>query len=172
MTASKWVDHWTSGTVCECATVWEEARLRWGHNDQSRWGHQCSKTTLTEESRFHISTVPPLGLNPGPSWREANGWTSGPVELCVNAVRLQALHKIVNCWAFLNYHSVSRPESPLQIRITPRISKKFEIISTVDLPIWTRRSCLEKKTGMKMLVTVFLSVQYLISLLSDKFGNW
>jgi hypothetical protein len=28
-----------------------------------------------------------------------------------------------------------------------------------------------KKTVMKMLVTVFLSVQYLISLLSDKFGN-
>ncbi len=130
MTGSKRVDHWTSGTVCECVTVREEARLRRSHNDQSRWGHQCSETTLTGESRFHISTVPPLGLNPGPSWQEANGWTSGPVELCVNAVRLQALHKIVNCWAFLNYHSISwRPGSPWQIRITPRISKKFEIIS-------------------------------------------
>ncbi len=24
-------------------------------NDQSRWGHQCSETTLTGESQFHIS---------------------------------------------------------------------------------------------------------------------
>ncbi len=24
---------------------------------------------------------------------EANGWTTGPVELCINAVRLQALHR-------------------------------------------------------------------------------
>ncbi len=69
-------------------TVWNEARLRWGHNDQSRQGHQCSKTMITGESQFHIST--PWGLNPGPSWQEAKGWTTGPVELCMNAVRLQA----------------------------------------------------------------------------------
>jgi hypothetical protein len=31
-------------------------RPRRGHNDQSRRGHQCSETTLTGESRFHIST--------------------------------------------------------------------------------------------------------------------
>ncbi len=43
--------------------VWDEAYLRRGHNDQSHWGHQCSETTLTEESRFHIST--PLGIEPG-----------------------------------------------------------------------------------------------------------
>jgi hypothetical protein len=40
----------------------------------------CSETTLTEESWFHI--VPPLGLNPGPSWWEANGWTTGTVCKC------------------------------------------------------------------------------------------
>ncbi len=35
--------------------------LGWGHNDdQSRRGHQCSETSLTGESRFHIST--PLGI--------------------------------------------------------------------------------------------------------------
>ncbi len=28
------------------------------------WGHQCSETTLTGESWFHIST-PPLGIEPG-----------------------------------------------------------------------------------------------------------
>jgi hypothetical protein len=28
-------------------TVRDEARLRRGHNDQSRRGHQCSETTLT-----------------------------------------------------------------------------------------------------------------------------
>jgi hypothetical protein len=31
-----------------------QARLRRGHNDQSRQGHQCRETTLTGESRFHI----------------------------------------------------------------------------------------------------------------------
>ncbi len=49
----------------------------------------CSETTLTGESRFHIST--PLGIEP--SWREANGWTTGPVGLCMNAVRFQALYR-------------------------------------------------------------------------------
>ncbi len=40
--------------------IWDEAHLRRGHDDQSRRGHQCSETTLTGESRFHIST--PLGI--------------------------------------------------------------------------------------------------------------
>jgi hypothetical protein len=41
--------------------VQDEARLRRGHrNDQSRLGHQCSETTLTGESWFHLST--PLGF--------------------------------------------------------------------------------------------------------------
>ncbi len=44
-------------------TVRDKAHLRRGHNDdQSRQGHQCSKTTLTGESRFHIS--PPKGFDP------------------------------------------------------------------------------------------------------------
>jgi hypothetical protein len=34
--------------------VRDEASLRRGHNDQSRWGHQCSETMLTGESQFHI----------------------------------------------------------------------------------------------------------------------
>jgi hypothetical protein len=51
---SQW---WHEGLVM----VRDEARLRRGHrNDQSRRGHQCSKTSLTGESRFHIST--PLGI--------------------------------------------------------------------------------------------------------------
>jgi hypothetical protein len=37
-------------------TVQDEARLRRGHNDQSRRGHQCTETMLTGESQFHIST--------------------------------------------------------------------------------------------------------------------
>jgi hypothetical protein len=44
-------------------TVWDEAHLRRGHNDQSHWSHQCSETTLTGESRFHI--IIPLGFEPG-----------------------------------------------------------------------------------------------------------
>ncbi len=41
-------------------TVRDEAHLRPGHNDQSRRGPRCSKTLLTGESRFHIST--PQGI--------------------------------------------------------------------------------------------------------------
>jgi hypothetical protein len=41
-------------------TVRVKAHLRRGHNDQSHQGHQCSETTLTGESRFHIGT--PLGI--------------------------------------------------------------------------------------------------------------
>jgi hypothetical protein len=69
--------------------VWDEARLRRGHNDQSRRGHECSETTLTGESQFHISI--PLGIEPGSLMTGTNRWTTGPVELCMNAVRLQAL---------------------------------------------------------------------------------
>ncbi len=44
--------------------VRNEVHLRRGHrNDQSRWGHQCSETTLMGESRFHIS--PPRIFEPG-----------------------------------------------------------------------------------------------------------
>jgi hypothetical protein len=63
--------------------VRDEARLRRGHNDQSRRGHQCSETTLTGESQFHIST--PLGIEPGSlmtgsKW--VDHWTSGTVCEC------------------------------------------------------------------------------------------
>jgi hypothetical protein len=44
-------------------TVRDEARLRRGHNDQSRRGHQCSETMLTGEFLFNKST--PLGIEPG-----------------------------------------------------------------------------------------------------------
>jgi hypothetical protein len=64
-------------------TVRDEALLRWGHNDQSRQGHQCSKTTLIGETQFHIST--PLGIEPrslmmGSKW--VDHWTSGTVYEC------------------------------------------------------------------------------------------
>ncbi len=35
---------------------------------------------------------PPV-LSPVPSWRKANGWPTGPVRLCMNAERVQALHR-------------------------------------------------------------------------------
>jgi hypothetical protein len=44
-------------------TVRDKARLRRGHKYQSRQSHQGSKTTLTGESQFHLST--PLGIEPG-----------------------------------------------------------------------------------------------------------
>jgi hypothetical protein len=71
-------------------------RLRQGHNDQSHQDHRCTDTMLTGESRFHIST--PLGIEPGSFTTGRNGWTTGQVELCMNAVRLQALHSI-GYWA-------------------------------------------------------------------------
>jgi hypothetical protein len=64
-------------------TVQDIARLRGGHNDQSRWGHQCSETTLTGESRFYIST--PLGIEPGSLMmgsKRVEHWTSGTVCEC------------------------------------------------------------------------------------------
>jgi hypothetical protein len=57
----------------------------------------CSETALAGESQFHIST--PWGLNPGPLMtgsKRVDHWT---VELCMNEVRLQALH---SCFILLN----------------------------------------------------------------------
>jgi hypothetical protein len=59
------------------------ARLRRGHNDQSRRGHQCRETTLTGESQFHISI--PLGIEPGSlmtGGKQVDHWTSGTVYEC------------------------------------------------------------------------------------------
>jgi hypothetical protein len=51
----------------------------------------CSKTTLTGESRFHISTPP--GIEPGSLMTGSKRGTTGLVELCMNVVRLQAIHR-------------------------------------------------------------------------------
>jgi hypothetical protein len=63
--------------------VLDKARLRQGHNDQSRRGHQCSETTLTGESRFHLSTplrIEPESLMMGSKW--VDHWTSETVREC------------------------------------------------------------------------------------------
>jgi hypothetical protein len=63
--------------------VRDKAYLRRGHNDQSHWGHQCSETTLTGESGFHISI--PLGIEPGSLMtgsKRVDHWTSGTVYEC------------------------------------------------------------------------------------------
>jgi hypothetical protein len=117
MTGSKAFTHWTSeegrpaarlklgqkSCVRSCGIItlsaqWPSDSLgrsppQRGHNDLSYWGHQCSETKLTGDPQFHISTT--LGIAPaGPSWREAKGWPTGLVWLCVNAVRLQVLHTL------------------------------------------------------------------------------
>ncbi len=64
-------------------TIRDETRLRRGYNDQSRRGHQCSETTLTGESRFHIST--PLEIEPGSLMtgsKRVDYWTRGTVYEC------------------------------------------------------------------------------------------
>jgi hypothetical protein len=60
--------------------VQDKARLRQGHNDQSRLGYQCSETMLIGEFRFHIST--PLGIEPGSLMmgsKQVDHWTIGTV---------------------------------------------------------------------------------------------
>ncbi len=49
---------------------------------------------LTGETQFHLST--PLGIEPGSLMTGSkcvDHWTSGPVQLCINVVSLQALHR-------------------------------------------------------------------------------
>ncbi len=63
--------------------VRDEACLRRGHIGQSCRGHQCSETTLTGESRFHVST--PLGIEPRSLMTgstQVDHWTSGTVYEC------------------------------------------------------------------------------------------
>jgi hypothetical protein len=75
--------YWHDGLVM----VRDKARLRRGDNDQSSQGHQCSETTLTGESRFHIST--PLGIEPGSLMtgsKQGDHWTSGTVYECSEIV--------------------------------------------------------------------------------------
>jgi hypothetical protein len=61
----------------------DEARFRKGHNDQSRWGHQCSEITLTGKSWFHISTPPRIELESlKRGSKRVDHWTSGTVYEC------------------------------------------------------------------------------------------
>ncbi len=79
---------WDQAALSHCqhdglVTVRDEACLRRGHNDQSRRGHQCSKTTLTGESRFYKST--PLWIEPGSLMtgsKRVDHLTSGTVYEC------------------------------------------------------------------------------------------
>ncbi len=74
----------------ERRAVWDQVGLSHSqHNglvrvlDASRWGHQCSKTKLTGESRFHMSTTletEPGSLMMGSKWVDC--WTSGTVCEC------------------------------------------------------------------------------------------
>ncbi len=64
-------------------TVQDTARLRQGYNDQSQWGHQCSETMLTGESRCYRSTrlgIEPGSLMTGSKW--LTHWTSKTVCEC------------------------------------------------------------------------------------------
>ncbi len=92
--------HWNKGMV-NCyilTTIFQfSPQLRRGHNDQSRQGHQCSKTTLIIESQFHISI--PLGIEPGSLMTTGNKrvdhWTSGTVYECSEIAGFpQRLHTI------------------------------------------------------------------------------
>ncbi len=109
MTGSKQVNHWTSGTVYKCSKIagslqpppssqlcwlWsqqEDLQQAWNQDRRAVWDQVglCSETMLTGESQFHISI--PMEIEPGFLMTGNNWWTTGPVELCMNAVRLQTL---------------------------------------------------------------------------------
>jgi hypothetical protein len=78
-----------------------EACLRWGHNDQSCRGHQCSETMLIWESRFRIST--PLGIELRSLMTgsiRVTHWTSETVYECreiVGSPQMLDIAKIIQC---------------------------------------------------------------------------
>jgi hypothetical protein len=87
---------WHDGLVM----VQDEARLRRDHNDQSCRGHQCGKTRLTGESRFHSRI--PLGIEPrslmtGSKWVDC--WTSGTVCECSEIAG--SLHHVCYCTLYM-----------------------------------------------------------------------
>jgi hypothetical protein len=62
-------------------TVQDEARLRKGHNDQSRQGHQCSEANMG----IPVSHKYPLGIEPGSLMSGSKGlthWTSETLCEC------------------------------------------------------------------------------------------
>jgi hypothetical protein len=90
---------WHDGLV----TVQDEARHRRGHNYQSHWGHPCSKTMLTRESRFHINT--PLGIEPGTLMmgsKQVDHWTSGTVCECSELAGFPHLYLYIHIYVYMN----------------------------------------------------------------------
>jgi hypothetical protein len=84
--------------------VRDEAHLRQGHSDQSHRGHQCSETTLTGESRFHIST--PLWIEPGSLMtgsKRVVHWTSETWYECseISGSPQSSYLKNINCYEHL-----------------------------------------------------------------------
>ncbi len=57
-------------------------RLKCHRGIVSQWMFQLGLNVTVDETWVDVKAP------------EANGWTTGPVELCVNAVILQALHMI------------------------------------------------------------------------------
>jgi hypothetical protein len=91
----------------------------------SRRGHQCSETTLTGESRFHIS--PPRGFEPVSLVAGSKQVVPGPVRHGENHVRLQALHTTLIESEKFNASLIQH-----YIFLTPKISYKeilFYILS-------------------------------------------
>ncbi len=94
------------GTKPSEASYWQR-RAQGKASDHSCWGHQCSKTALTEETQSHCEFVHPQVANRwSPRW-EANDLPTGPVRLCVG-VKLQGLHNIV-------YRCIGQPPSAQQV---------------------------------------------------------
>ncbi len=101
--------------------VRDEARLRRGHDDQSRQGYQCSETMLTGESRFNIST--PWGFEPGSLMtgsKQVVHWTS---ETWWEWSEIAGSPQLV----FLNIYKLSRKRLHVSPQEGMRLHTKFSL---------------------------------------------
>ncbi len=115
-------------TLLARVTIRDEARLIGGNNEQSRWGHQCSETTLLEESWFYISTS--LGIEPGSFMTGSKGLTHWIVRLCVNAVRLQALPPHYSIYSTYMYKTPR--DGSTEVRRRPQRDKIVIVAASSD----------------------------------------
>jgi hypothetical protein len=105
----------------ECLVmVRDEAHLRRGHDNQSHRGHQCSETTLTGESLFHIVT--PLGIW---TWVPCDGKQTGSPLDQWDMVRM-----MWDCRLSANYLK-DRLQTLNDLFINPKILCKIKIDKSI-----------------------------------------
>ncbi len=144
--------------------VWDKACRSRGHrNDQSRQGHQCSKTSLTGESLFHIST--PQGI-----------WTRVPYDRKQmgspqdqgDMVRMKWDCRVSTNIQYVSYlfrYDVEYTKKSLRLKSTVMKNVKvivltiffFSFCSDISnyayVTIWKRQKCAHKEKGSRKIFT-------------------